>query len=140
MKFSFSAMWNNKCPRCRKGDLFKKPFTFSTMMDMHKKCENCELDFEPEPGFYFGSFMISYGITAWMLLLPALTLVFYFGWSANGAMVFTLFLMAISFVKVARGSRSLYLHLMARFAESTWKSNTSASNFDPDLIKEEEGK
>lgn len=130
MKFSFKAMWNNKCPRCRKGDLFKTPFQMSKLLDMNKKCGNCKLDFEPEPGFYFGSFIVSYGITAWMLLLPALTLVFYFGWSGNAAMFFTIFLLAISFVKIVRGSRALYLHLMAHYAESTWKENNSVSKYD----------
>ena len=128
-------MWNNKCPRCRKGDIFKQPFQINNLLDMNKKCENCELDLEPEPGFYFGSFMISYGITAWMLLLPALTLVFYFGWSGNQAMVFTIFLLAISFVKIVRGSRSLYLHFMARFAEGTWKEGHSSSNYDGTKFK-----
>jgi len=130
MKFSFRALWNNKCPRCRKGDMYKKPLELSSPLDMNKKCGNCEFDFEPEPGFYFGAFIISYGITAWMLLLPALTLVFYFGWSANQAMAFTIFFAVVSYIKVLRGSRALYLHLMARFVESTWKENNSGSKFD----------
>lgn len=130
MKFSFKSMWNNKCPQCKKGDLYKKPFQLSKPLDMHKKCEQCELDFEPEPGFYFGAFIISYGITAWMLLIPALILVFYFKWSANEAMVLTIFLAAITYFKALRGSRSLYLHLMAHFVESTWRANSSSSKYD----------
>jgi uncharacterized protein (DUF983 family) len=134
MKFSFKSMWNNKCPNCQKGDLYKKPFQMSKLLDMHERCEECDFDFEPEPGFYFGSLMISYGISAWMLLIPALTLVFYFKWSVNGAMLFTIFIAAITYVKVIRGSRSLYLHLMARFAKSTWKADNSASKFDKSLF------
>ena len=130
MKFSFSAMWNNKCPRCRKGDLYKKPLQISKPLDMHKKCENCELDFEPEPGFYFGAFIISYGITAWMLLIPALTLVFYFEWTANQAMAMTIFIASLTYLKVLRGSRSLYLHLMAHYVECTWKDDNSSSKYD----------
>lgn len=134
MKFSFKAMWNNKCPRCRQGDIYKKPFQMSKPLDMNKKCENCELDFEPEPGFYFGSFILSYGISAWMLLLPALTLVFYFKWSVNEAMAFTIFFAAISYLKVLRGSRALYLHLMARYVKGTWEADTSASKYDKSIF------
>ena len=130
MKFSFKAMWNNKCPRCRKGDLYKKPLQLSKPLDMYKRCENCDLDFEPEPGFYFGAFMISYIITAFMLLIPALTLVFYFKWTANQAMAFTIFFAAITYLKVLRGSRALYLHLMMRYDKDTRESKNSASKYD----------
>jgi len=130
MKFSFKAMWKNKCPKCRQGDLYKKPMQLSNPLDMYKRCENCNLDFEPEPGFYFGAFMISYIITAFMLLIPALTLVFYFKWTANQAMAFTIFFAAITYLKVLRGSRSLYLHLMMRYDKDTRESKNSASKYD----------
>lgn len=130
MKFSFKAMWNNKCPRCKAGDLYKKPLQLSKPLDMYKRCENCNLDFEPEPGFYFGAFMISYIITAFMLLIPALTLVFYFKWTANQAMAFTIFFAVVTYLKVLRGSRSLYLHLMMRYDKDTRESKNSASKYD----------
>ncbi len=134
MKFSFKAMWKNKCPRCRKGDLYQKPMEISNPLDMHKRCEACNLDFEPEPGFYFGAFMISYVITAFMLLIPALTLVFYFEWTANQAMAFTIFLAALTYLKVLRGSRALYLHLMMVYDKDTRESDTSASKYDKGLF------
>ena len=40
MKFSFKAMWNNKCPNCQQGDMYKKPFQMSKLLDMHERCEN----------------------------------------------------------------------------------------------------
>ncbi len=134
MKFSFKAMWKNKCPRCRQGDLYKKPMELSNPLDMYKKCENCKLDFEPEPGFYFGAFMISYLITAFMLLIPALTLVFYFEWTANQAMAFTIFLAAFTYLKVLRGSRALYLHLMMAYDKDTRESDNSASKYDNSIF------
>lgn len=127
-------MWNNKCPRCREGDLYKKPMELSNPLDMYKKCENCKLDFEPEPGFYFGAFMISYLITAFMLLIPALTLVFYFEWTANQAMAFTIFLAALTYLKVLRGSRALYLHLMMVYDKDSRESDNSASKYDKGIF------
>ena len=134
MKFSFKAMWKNKCPRCHKGDLFVIPMELSNPLDMHKRCEHCDLDFEPEPGFYFGAFMISYGITAFMLLIPALTLVFYFKWSGNQAMAFTIFLAALTYLKVLRGSRALYLHLMTVYVNDPEDNDNSASKYDKGIF------
>lgn len=53
------------CPRCGKGKVFesKNPYNLGKMMATHKKCENCQLDFVPEPGFYWGATYVSYAIT-----------------------------------------------------------------------------
>lgn len=134
MKFSWKAMWNYKCPRCKEGDMFKKPFKMSDPLAMNRRCTKCELDFEPEPGFYFGSLIISYGISSWMLLLPALTLVFYFDWSVNGAMLATLAFAALTYFKVLRISRSLYLHFTMRYHKDLENSQNSASKYDKTIF------
>ncbi len=134
MKFSFSAMWNYKCPRCQKGDLYKEPFEMSNPLNMNDKCSECGLGFIPEPGFYFGALIISYAISSWMLLLPALLLVFKFDWSVNQAMLLSLFLAGITYFRLLRGSRSLYLHLMMRYDKSSRNSTNSASKYDKTIF------
>lgn len=134
MKLSWSAIWNYKCPRCKKGDMYKKPFKVSDPLAMHPRCENCDLDFEPEPGFYFGALIISYGISSWMLLLPALTLVLYFDWSVMAAMLFTLSFAAVTYLKILRISRAIYLHLMMRYDKNLENSQNSASKYDKGIF------
>ncbi len=134
MKLSWSAIWNYKCPRCKEGDMYKKPFELSDPLKMHRRCEKCNLDFEPEPGFYFGALIISYGISSWMLLLPALALVLYFDWEVMSAMVFTLFFAAITYLKILRISRSIYLHLSMRYDKSLENSPNSASKYDKGIF------
>lgn len=114
MGFSIKAMWNNKCPRCRQGDIFVKPLKLSDPVNMPEKCAYCGQKTEPEPGFYFGAMFLSYIFSGWYILLPALLLVFYFKWSVNAAMVFVIFLGIISYLKILRGARSLWLHLMVK--------------------------
>lgn len=133
MKISWKAIWNYKCPRCKEGDMFTSPFEFSKPTAMHERCQKCNLDLEPEPGFYFGALMISYGISSWMLLLPALTLVFYFDWSVNGAMLFTLFFAALTYLKILRLSRAIYLHFSMRYDKSLENPENSASKYDKTL-------
>ena len=105
------SWWNYKCPRCRQGDIFIKPMSFSDPVNMPKHCNLCNQRMEPEPGFYYGAMFISYIFSAWYLLLPTLLLVFYFKWSANSAMAFTIFLGLISYTRVMRASRSLWIHI-----------------------------
>jgi len=132
-KFSWRAMWNYKCPRCQKGDLFVSPFEFSNPTNMHQRCSECSLDFEPEPGFYFGALIVSYGISSWLLLLPALTLTLYYKWSVGAAMGLAIAVTALVYFKLMRVSRSFYLHASIRYDSSLESSENSASKYDNTL-------
>jgi Protein of unknown function (DUF983) len=54
-----------KCPRCRKGNMFKdsNPWRLKNTMKMNKECPVCKQPFNIEVGFYFGSSYISYALT-----------------------------------------------------------------------------
>ncbi len=110
-----TALYNYKCPRCRKGDLFVKPLDIKNPLDMHKRCSSCNLNFEPEPGYYFGAMFISYAISASILLPIALFAVFRYGWSANQAMLLILFIGAVGFLKILRLSRSMWINIMTPY-------------------------
>lgn len=114
MGFSLKAMWNYKCPKCRQGDMFVKPLKISKPLDMNERCEYCNQRYTPEPGFYFGALFLSYIFSGWFFLLPTLLLVFYFGWSVNSAMIVTLVLFLVSYLKILRGARALWLHFVVK--------------------------
>ena len=115
MGLSLKSIWNYKCPRCRDGDMFVQPFNISNPLDMPDNCPVCNQRFEPEPGFYFGAMFISYILSSWFLLLPALLLVFYFKWSVGSAMMVAILMAAVTYFKFLRGSRALWLHLNVKY-------------------------
>jgi uncharacterized protein (DUF983 family) len=115
MGFSFKAMWNYKCPRCRQGDIFVKPLVLTNPLDMPKNCAVCGQATEPEPGFYYGAMFLSYILGSWYILLPTLLLVFYFKWSVEAAMGAAIALGVVSYLRILRGSRSLYFHMMVSY-------------------------
>lgn len=117
MGFSFKAMWQYKCPKCRTDNtsLFKKPFRFNNPLDMNKYCHVCGQDFEPEPGYYYGAMFISYIVSSFILLPIALILVFYFKWSDEAMMAFIVALGVLMFFRILRVSRSLYIHALVRY-------------------------
>lgn len=55
----------NKCPHCRKGDLFTdpNPYNLRSTMKMPEHCPVCGQKFDLQTGFYFGTGFVSYGIT-----------------------------------------------------------------------------
>lgn len=62
-KSSFiTSILKNKCPRCRKGKLFKtdNPYQLKKVLDMHEKCPVCGQQTELEIGFWYGTGYVSY--------------------------------------------------------------------------------
>lgn len=110
-----SSIWNYKCPRCRKGDLYVQPFMMSAPLSMHEKCSHCGQRFEPEPGYYFGAMFISYIRTAWTCLAIVGFCMLVLGWSVNASFALLIFVCAVSYFWVARISRAMYIHLDVRF-------------------------
>ena len=53
----------NECPRCHQGKAFQNSNLFSFKAEiMNKECPVCHLNFTKEPGFYWGSMYVSYGL------------------------------------------------------------------------------
>lgn len=63
------AVLGGYCPKCRKGKLFKYPFSrIFKYSKTNEYCPVCGLRFEREPGFFFGAMYISYAITVALLV------------------------------------------------------------------------
>ncbi|WP_208864758.1 DUF983 domain-containing protein [Mucilaginibacter gossypiicola] len=55
------AMLKCKCPRCRRGDMFKgSPYSFSNKINLN--CPHCDLFFEIEPGYFYAAMYVSYAL------------------------------------------------------------------------------
>ena len=56
------SILKNKCPRCRRGDMYKYKgaFRIKGLMAMNERCPVCGQPLDMEPGFYYGTNMISY--------------------------------------------------------------------------------
>lgn len=75
----FWSMIHLKCPRCRRGDMFAYPNPYSKsgighILKIYDHCQVCGQPFDLEPGFWFSTSYVSYGIT---ILISAVT---FFTW------------------------------------------------------------
>lgn len=118
-----------KCPRCRKGDMFKdkNPWHLKNTMKMHMECPVCGQPLNIEVGFYYGSSYVAYALTlafsaftffAWWLL---------FGFSLDDNRIFywlaiNAFLMIVLQPYFMRVSRTGWLAFFVRYDKS-WKTN-----------------
>ena len=108
-----SSIANCKCPRCRKGELFKKKglFKYKDLLLMNESCDNCKLKYELEPGFWIGSLYASYPFVV-IIGIPFILLALF----SEGNMVFVytgmmLLLLILFRPLMIRLGRSLWIHL-----------------------------
>ena len=113
----WKSIWNYKCPKCRKGDLFVKPFDLKKPLEMHDRCEHCNQKFEPEPGYYFGAMFISYIWTGWMALAIIGFCMIVLEWSVEASFALLIAVSALFYFFILRISRSMYIHLDVKFDE-----------------------
>jgi uncharacterized protein (DUF983 family) len=110
MSVSPLALFTGKCPRCRKGPVFK-PVLGRTILSMYPDCPNCGLHFERESGYFVGAMYVSYTIGVGLVLPLALALVLIAGWGyipvTTIAIVETLVIMPLAF----RWARVFWLHM-----------------------------
>lgn len=104
-----------KCPNCYEGNLFETDtWSFDKPFDMPKECPNCQLNYFPEPGFYWGAMFISYIFWGWVSVLFGGTCIILLGWSVNQATLALIFFSATFFVWLFRISRSIWIHIAVK--------------------------
>lgn len=62
------AILNAKCPKCRKGNMFKYNWwQIGKFVKFYQLCPVCNLRFDREPGFFHGAMYISYAMIVAMV-------------------------------------------------------------------------
>ncbi|TKC00256.1 DUF983 domain-containing protein [Pedobacter cryophilus] len=55
-----TAMLHAKCPRCRRGDLFKTSMYGFKSQKMFDVCPKCGMRYEIEPGYFYAAMYVGY--------------------------------------------------------------------------------
>lgn len=80
------SVLQNKCPRCRRGHMYQSRNVYSlrNLMKMHDRCPVCGQPLDMEPGFYYGTNMISYALAVLICVVS-----FLFGGLPSGFLYLT---------------------------------------------------
>lgn len=112
-----------KCPRCHEADMFDTPtFSFKKPFEMKKECPDCGLDFEPEPGYYYGAMFISYIFTGWFCLGFIAFFHWGLGWSTATSFALLIAVCVVFFVYVFRLARSIWININVKYNPSKRRS------------------
>lgn len=123
-----------RCPRCRRGDMFKqanpfKKLSLKHILDMHDQCPVCAQKFDLEPGFWYGTGYVSYAL---MVALSATTFIAW--WVIIGIstddnrimywLIFNAVLIVVLQPWFMRLSRVIYLNFFVGYNENYDKEET----------------
>lgn len=107
----WGAIARQRCPRCRRGKLFTHPAYSVRFGHMHKHCPICGVEYEVEPGFFYGAMYVSYAIQVAIFVTIGIGTYYVFNdppiWVYMLTVVGTVLLF---FPLIFRYARTLYLH------------------------------
>ena len=86
----FFSLLTNKCPRCRRGKLFKtdNAYALRNFMKMYDRCPSCGQPTELEVGFYYGTGFVSYGLSIGLCVVSFITWWILIGFSLHDNRLF----------------------------------------------------
>jgi uncharacterized protein (DUF983 family) len=102
------AILTLRCPRCRRGPLFRG------LIDMPERCAVCGLIYEREHGYFVGAMAISYGLAVGLVGVLFFGLLAITRWSLEWVLLAS----SVAFLPLAplcvRYSRALWMYLDRR--------------------------
>ncbi|MCC5916830.1 MAG: DUF983 domain-containing protein [Cryomorphaceae bacterium] len=120
-----ASIFGMRCPSCREGKLFSNsnPYRLKGIAEMHNRCPNCGQVYEPEPGFFYGSMYVSYGITV-AIYVAIVVLMTIFGNPGIWEIVISLSVVLIIVAPmVFRLSRSVWAHMFIKRKKESKKND-----------------
>ena len=82
---------------------------------MLERCPKCNLNYFPEPGYYYGAMFISYIWTGWFSLFFVAIFTWGLHWSINASFGVLILFMLINFVYIFRVSRLMWLNVNVKY-------------------------
>ncbi|MCB0533991.1 MAG: DUF983 domain-containing protein [Lewinellaceae bacterium] len=117
-----------KCPCCHKGETFEtSSWSLVKPVEMLQRCPKCNLNYYPEPGYYYGAMFISYIWTGWFCLLFIAFFHWFLGWSQMASFGLLITFLALNFIYIFRISRLMWLNINVKYdPEATLKFGKNA--------------
>jgi hypothetical protein len=123
------SMFTFRCPRCRKGEMFHhpNPWKLNKVLSMPEKCKVCGQPFELEPGFYYGTGYVSYGLSVAYLIFTFVLWKLLIGMSIDDNRFFWWMGLSIASLIILqpwlmRLSRVMYLYFFVKY-DPDYKTN-----------------
>src|SRR5437868_9679378 len=106
---ALAGMLQQRCPRCRSGNIFRKSlFLFP---GMHEHCPVCDLKFERESGYFLGAMYIGYGLALVTIAILTTVLFVLTPWHLRTSIIVAIFVFLPLGPLLTHMARVLWIYL-----------------------------
>lgn len=116
------SILQKKCPNCRKGKMFLQNtiFPLGKMLEMPDRCAHCGQKMEIEPGFYYGTGYVSYGLSIGLTVFNLIWFAIFFGIRFSDNSIFWFMGVNVAIVllfqpMMMRYARVIYLYIFVKY-------------------------
>src|SRR5690348_5277215 len=124
------SVLQNKCPRCRRGKLYKynNAYDLRNFMKMNERCPVCGQPLDMEPGFYYGTNLVSYTVAILISVLTFVLWSIFIGFSLQDTrffiwMAFDCILLVLLQPPLMRLSRTIWLAFFVPYSRNWQKGD-----------------
>lgn len=117
------------CPKCHLESMYtnKNPYVISDTLKMHDHCSHCNLKYQIEPSFFYGSMYVSYGVGIAFAVAAFITSYEIFGSSLMTAFIAIVITLVAFMPIIMRLSRNIWINLFKSYDKDLAKKKASNS-------------
>lgn len=117
------------CPKCHQESMYtnKNPYVISDTLKMHDHCSHCNLKYQIEPSFFYGSMYVSYGVGIAFAVAAFITSYEIFGSSLMTAFIAIVITLVAFMPIIMRLSRNIWINLFKSYDKDLAKKKASNS-------------
>lgn len=112
-----------KCPRCHQERMYKEknPYKLKSTLALNEQCSTCNLKYQLEPSFFYGSMYVSYAVGIAFTVPPFIISHFLF----KSSLLTTFFAITATLILcmpiIARLSRSIWINIFVNYNKNWQK-------------------
>ena len=112
------------CPKCHQESMYveNNAYKLSNTLTMHERCSHCNIKYQIEPSFFYGSMYVSYGVGI-AFAVTAFVLSYLIFESSLVTAFIAIVLALVGFMPIImRLSRNIWINLFVRYDKTAGKN------------------
>ncbi|MFI1771996.1 DUF983 domain-containing protein [Thalassobellus citreus] len=111
------SILTGSCPKCHEESMYKNKnlYKFSSVLDMHETCSNCQTKYRIEPSFFYGAMYVSYAVGIAFAVAAFIISFYFFKASINIVFVSIILTLIVFLPIILRLSRNIWINFFIHY-------------------------
>lgn len=117
------SIFTGNCPKCHETNMYidENAYHLSNTLKMYERCANCDLKYQMEPSFFYGSMYVSYGVGIAFAVAAFIISFVVFKANVNVAFISIIVTLIVCLPIILRVSRNIWINLFISYDKNLAK-------------------